>query len=88
MPKYIELIDKYRIDQSQEGSYNPPNYIWVDNIGEIIRCKDCDNWNPNRKRGVSAPCDEWSDIEHGMTRYTLEDDFCSYAERRDIVNES
>ena len=41
MSKYIELIDKYRIVQSKDTDYNPPSYDWVDNTGEIVRCKDC-----------------------------------------------
>lgn len=41
MDKYIELIDKYRIIQSKDTDYNPPSYEWVDNTGEIVRCKDC-----------------------------------------------
>lgn len=40
MAKYIELIDKYRIEQG-EGDYNPPSYVWVDNTGEIVRCREC-----------------------------------------------
>ena len=40
MAKYIELIDKYRIDQDDVG-YNPPSYRWVDNTGEIVRCGEC-----------------------------------------------
>lgn len=39
--KYIELIDKYHIVQSTGTDYNPPSYVWVDNTGEIVRCKDC-----------------------------------------------
>ena len=38
--KTIELIDRYEIRQ-EDGEYNPPSYIWVDNTGELIRCKDC-----------------------------------------------
>lgn len=41
MAEYIELIDKYRIVQSEGTDYNPPSYDWVDNTGEIVRCKDC-----------------------------------------------
>lgn len=41
MGVYIELIDKYRIVQSEGTDYNPPSYDWVDNTGEIVRCKDC-----------------------------------------------
>ena len=51
MSKYIELIDKYVIEQrkpsemSEYGSdMNPPNYIWTDNTGEIVRCEDCHWW--------------------------------------------
>ena len=40
MAEYIELIDKYRIEQG-EGDYNPPSYVWVDNTGEIVRCGEC-----------------------------------------------
>lgn len=40
MAKYIELIDKYRIEQG-DGEYNPPSYVWVDNTGEIVRCGEC-----------------------------------------------
>lgn len=47
MARYIELIDKYRVEQSQDDSdYNPPNYIWDDNTGEIVRCENCVNWKP------------------------------------------
>ena len=41
MAEYIELIDKYRIIQSKDTDYNPPSYEWIDNTGEIVRCKDC-----------------------------------------------
>lgn len=42
MAKYIELIDKYRIEQSGDDTdYNPPSYIWADNTGEIVRCENC-----------------------------------------------
>lgn len=44
MAKYIELIDKYRIEQG-EGDYNPPSYHWVDNTGYIVRCRECKHWS-------------------------------------------
>ena len=50
MPKYIELIDKYLIEQSKDTDYNPPSYIWVDNTGEIVRCAECkhsDTFSPH-----------------------------------------
>ena len=48
MAKYIELIDKYRIEQG-EGDYNPPSYVWVDNTGEIVRCRECKHRDPETK---------------------------------------
>lgn len=45
--KTIELIDKYEVHQSEEGDYNPPSYIWRDNTGELIRCKDCKFYGQN-----------------------------------------
>lgn len=41
MAEYIELIDKYRIEQSKDTDYNQPSYEWVDNTGKIVRCRDC-----------------------------------------------
>jgi len=41
MAKYIELIDKYLIEQNSDGGYNPPSYIWTDNTGSITRCEIC-----------------------------------------------
>lgn len=90
MPKYIELIDKYRIEKSLESEfskYAPPDYIWTDNTGEIVRCEDCDNWDQDNRIRNSAPCSEWSDPEVGMTRYTQNDDYCSKGEKKDADND-
>ena len=72
MAKYIELIDKYRIEQSDGGDYNPPSYIWTDNTGEIIRCCDC-----QKRRTMSCP--------FGITVFDAPNDmdYCSRGERRD-----
>ena len=54
----------------------------------VVRCKDCYNWDEERKVGhakygnETAPCYEWSNLEDGHTRYTKSTDFCSYGERR------
>lgn len=54
-------------------------------VVEVVRCKDCDNWEYIGNLGLKrrGSCAEWSDAEDGMTRYTDENDFCSYGERKD-----
>lgn len=72
MAKYIELIDKYRIEQSGDDTdYNPPNYIWADNTGEIVRCENCIHWNKKSK--------ELCGLNNG---YWYADDYCSKGEKR------
>lgn len=85
MAKYIELIDKYRIEQrsadelSQYGSdMNPPNYIWADNTGELVRCENCINWKPFFNQHY---CDA------GIISCPLPDDYCSNGERKDADND-
>lgn len=88
MAEYIELIDKYRIVQSKDTDYNPPSYDWVDNTGEIVRCKDCDCWNDWDSAGRESlgnyvcSCAYWS-VEDGPVFYTRPTDFCSYGEKRE-----
>lgn len=73
MTKYIELIDKYEIRQSDSEEYNPPSYIWRDNTGEIIRCKDCKHWDESFYYcRVIANNIDWK-----------ADDYCSLAERKE-----
>ncbi len=71
--KTIELIDKYEVHQSEEGDYNPPSYIWVDNTGELIRCKDCKHKN---KYGYCTLYLNWHHLTADM-------DYCSDAERKE-----
>lgn len=75
--KTIELIDKYEVRQSDEGDYNPPSYIWVDNTGELIRCKDCKyftgKWCIVNSRKQFDPEDRLVDGNG----------FCAWAERRE-----
>lgn len=55
---------------------------------EVVRCKDCDNWDLEHKAGreslgnLVCPCSEWSNYEDGHSRFTRPNDFCSYGERR------
>lgn len=77
MTKYIELIDKYRIEKSLESEFSkcaPPDYIWTANTGEIVRCEDCYWW-------IEEP-GECSRIR-GMW---FGNDYCSKGERKDASN--
>lgn len=71
MAEYIELIDKYRIVQSKDTDYNPPSYDWVDNTGQIVRCKDCKHYQGVHNCQGHAPCDYWG------IGGVLWNDFCS-----------
>lgn len=70
--KTIELIDKYEVHQSEEGDYNPPSYIWRDNTGELIRCKDC------KYRDEFGRCNLFKQF----TPHVLENGYCSDAKRK------
>lgn len=70
--KNIALIDFFPVSEACSP----------DEMLNIIHCKDCDNWDRDNVANKIAACEEWSDPENGMTRYTKECDFCSYAERR------
>lgn len=83
MAEYIELIDKYLVTR---GESETPSYRWVDNTGEVIRCRDCTNWNTDDSSGWSrlgnyrCSCAEWS--TEVTTYYTAPDEFCSRGERK------
>lgn len=72
--KTIELIDKYIIKQNDDTEYNPPSYIWTDNTGEIVRCRDCIHVGHDIfDRGVYC------------NRHKIDindDDYCSYGKRK------
>ena len=71
MAKYIELIDKYRIEQG-DGDYNPPSYMWVDNTGEIVRCGEC-------KHRTELTTTKW----HPCVDVPVNDDwYCADGERK------
>lgn len=74
--KTIELIDKYEVRQSTDDYYNPPSYIWIDNTGEIIRCKDCKHHFYDND-GIPY-CDN---IDYGYG--WKDEDYCSKAERKE-----
>ena len=70
MAKYIEMIDKYRIEQG-EGDYNPPSYRWVDNTGKLVRCGEC-KWLFNDSNTFFKPCE---------VIIPEKDWYCAYGER-------
>jgi len=79
MAEYIELIDKYRITQSKDTDYNPPSYDWVDNTGEIVRCKDCKYWKLSKIEPSFYVCT----YVCGSTFVRKAEDFCSRGEKRE-----
>lgn len=77
MAEYVELIDKYRIVQSEETDYNPPSYEWVDNTGKIVRCKACRHRDPEDHK-----CD-CGQLERAGLVFPVDDEyFCAYGEER------
>ena len=71
MAKTIEMIEEYIIKQDEGGEYNPPSYIWHDNKGELIRCRDCRFLNKG-------------ECEHNFGLLVAnDDDYCSLAERKE-----
>lgn len=81
--KTIELIDKYIIKQNDDTEYNPPSYIWTDNTGEIVRCRDC-KYAHLTYDGECKYCDKWTDKFGIPEELYLDGDFyCGYAKRRE-----
>lgn len=76
MAKYVELIDKYKIVQNEDTDYNPPSYEWVDNTGEIVRCKNCKYWFNTPATAIYNSCERDALIRH-------EDFFCAAGEKRE-----
>lgn len=78
----IDLADMFRADLTNI-------YVNCRPKKGLVRCKDCDSWDEEYSSGKKSLgnyrciCHEWSDEEDGHYRYTAEDDFCSYAERRE-----
>ena len=78
----VDLADMLRVDSTNVYGECRPKKV-------LVRCKDCENWDTEYSSGIKpfgnyrCMCHEWSDEEDGHYRYTAEDDFCSYAERRE-----
>ena len=70
----VEFIESYihGIDDEDGGSY-----IWSDNHGELIRCKDC-KWYDGTGY-ITVRCRKKA---RGLI-YCTDDDYCSYGERKE-----
>lgn len=55
----------------------------------IGRCKDCASWDEEFSGGRKSLnnyvccCQQWSNQENGISKYTLPDDYCSYFELKE-----
>lgn len=69
----VEFIESYWKDGNTD-------YIWNDNHGELIRCKDCKHMTEHYDTDGNVPywtCSEWD----SGTDY---DGYCHYGERKEI----
>lgn len=95
MSRYIDadaLREKWLCLQGHD--FSPSSFVYsIDNAPTVdavpvVRCKDCVNWDEEYSSGRKSLgnyrciCHEWSNEEDGFYRYTAEDDYCSYGERR------
>ncbi len=56
-------------------------YVDIDNLVEVVRCKDCKFGSENGKYGCLLH--RTHDGIMGTMKTMLADDFCSYGERKD-----
>lgn len=57
--------------------------VALKDVVEVVRCKDCKFWTKDENVLNRGICDEWSDYEDSISRYTGRDDYCSYGERKE-----
>lgn len=74
--KTIELIDKYIVKQSEDTGYDPPSYIWTDNTGQVVRCRDCRFFK-------TKDCKIDISTQDVTIQRVKPDDYCSYGRRKD-----
>lgn len=85
MADYIKRED---VLQAIAGLLNVTEQIDSADVVEVVRCKDCEYWNKDEDVLNDGICDEWSDFEDSLIRYTKPDDYCSHGERKEQENES
>lgn len=91
MSEYIKredamaAVDKCRCDTFQrlDGMKGYLTAIPLADVVEVVRCKECKWWNKDENVLNRGICDEWSDFEDGISRYTGVDDYCSYGEEQE-----
>ena len=73
--RLVEFIESYWTG----GEYGS-DYVWNDNHGELIRCKDCVHWIPrtitDKDDFIQPRCKRNGGV-------WLSDEYCSNAERRE-----
>jgi hypothetical protein len=85
--------NEYAIKMLPEQRIKKPDMLSVEirqgiSVKELVRCRECENWDTEYSSGRKSLgnfrciCQEWSNAEDGFYRYTAEDDYCSYGERK------
>lgn len=71
----VEFIESYI---KQDGD---ADYVWNDNHGVLVRCKDCKHWKPgyitDKDDFIPPSCGYPNVVGHSS------DDYCSYGEARE-----
>jgi hypothetical protein len=65
----VEMIESYWTG----GKYGS-DYVWNDNHGELIRCKDCKHWYADADTGMACEFTNMGQPEDG---------YCNWGERRE-----
>ena len=86
MPKYINAdelrknieVDKYGHITTTINEFRIAVELSVADVVEVVRCKDCEFWNLDRKSGLKGWC--YCEVYKG---YKEADGFCNCGERRE-----
>lgn len=94
-PSYMDLYQRLAAIEDILGEEYE-----LDQLQKIIQkqiiigyCKDCDNWNEQFSAGRKSLnnyvcyCSQWSDPEDGISKYTAPNDYCSYFEPKEDMED-